>query len=656
MSGLNDLRKKLYQKETNDQPISMGDDFYNPTKDKLDQREDDFDKIKEEMTLKEDVLNGEKNENNQIQNNEGGGGGMEDWRKKADFYSEKSKSRKFLFIGLAAFVVVFLLILGALVFARYKESLFSLERVSIILDGQAELGSGQETKYILRIANQNKVALKDVQIKINFPGELAVQPANFLSEKNINSVKIDVEEVSARDEVLYELGFDVFGEKDFQGYLDVEMKYKPANFNSYFERSGQFGFAIKSSALDLLLFSTREASSGEMVEIKAIIENKGERDFENVYLEMDYPEGFSFSQSSPVPSENQNMWFLQKIIQNEKREIVILGNLTGDPNLIKNFSGRLKSRKNDGSELTVTKSDSSTKIASNRIEIVNIIGKNFFDAGNMVDARLRLKNTSGENLRDLILVQKFSSPVIEKESVKVKNGFYDSREEKITWKASELPSLANLGPEEEIFVDFSFNIKEKFPMESEGDKNFVVDFQPEVESLDVNSPLGQNKKIFGAKTTIKVRTKIILDLTASYRSEDFSLEGNFPPKVDEKSTFAVKLNLRNTSNDLKNAVLFVDLPVGVSWENEFIPNGKSVSFNERTNQITWNIGTIPAGTGFIAPVENLSFKIGVVPSANQEIYSLPLVSKIRVSAEDVFVGGTVEYLFNGISLGLVKEY
>jgi len=69
-----------------------------------------------------------------------------------------------------------------------------------------------------------------------------------------------------------------------------------------------------------------------------------------------------------------------------------------------------------------------------------------------------------------------------------------------------------------------------------------------------------------------------------------------------------------------------------------IPQNADVSFNDRSGELTWNVGTLPAGTGIITNPKELIFQIGATPSQNQIGSYAPLIGKTVFSAKDVFTG------------------
>ena len=115
-----------------------------------------------------------------------------------------------------------------------------------------------------------------------------------------------------------------------------------------------------------------------------------------------------------------------------------------------------------------------------------------------------------------------------------------------------------------------------------------------------------------------------------------------PPKVGQETTYTVVWVVKNTSNDVKNAIVKATLPVYVKWLGVTEPASDDVTFKESSRELTWNIGNIPAGTGiFSLPPRQLSFQLSLTPSLSQLGGVVPLASAPDLSAEDTFTGTTV---------------
>ena len=78
------------------------------------------------------------------------------------------------------------------------------------------------------------------------------------------------------------------------------------------------------------------------------------------------------------------------------------------------------------------------------------------------------------------------------------------------------------------------------------------------------------------------------------------------------------------------------LPSGIKWTGQIYPADEKISYDSRTNQVVWDIGDIPAGTGVLVPAREVVFQIGVVPQVNQIGEPIPIVNKSIFTAKDKF--------------------
>jgi len=66
--------------------------------------------------------------------------------------------------------------------------------------------------------------------------------------------------------------------------------------------------------------------------------------------------------------------------------------------------------------------------------------------------------------------------------------------------------------------------------------------------------------------------------------------GPVPPKVEQPTTYTVVWTVDNTSSAVGNAKVTATLPPHVKWLNETSPSGESVSYDQNSGLVTWEIG------------------------------------------------------------------
>jgi uncharacterized repeat protein (TIGR01451 family) len=469
--------------------------------------------------------------------------------------------------------------------------------------------------------------------------------------QGFNNAKVQIGQVKAKDSYEFEASFESFGPRDRQVYLNASLTYQPSNFSSDFEKSVQKSILIKSSPISLTIVPIQEAASGELAQVEIIVKNDSTKTYGNLELRVDYPEGFTFTNSDLVPIKDNRVWNLDSLDAKDQKKVTISGIIEGSPESLKKFTAVIGETRDDDKFLTFTEIEGSVKIVPSRVEIIQKIeDPDKVYAGEEVLYSISFKNTSDVALRDLVLTEYISSEVLDKSFMETNGGYYDSDKNAIIWRAAQVPVLKLLQPQESGTVNFKIKMLENFPMKNENDKNFTIRSYAELESLDVNSPLWQNKKIVSPERIVKINSKLILNTRVVYEDSDIPNSGPIPPRAKTETTFTVKWSLMNTSNDLKNTIIKTSMPPGVNWKNVYLPNDPGIEFNERTNELYWRVGTLDAGTGFISPVRTLSFQIGVFASENQVGETIDVLDRIRAEALDAFTGNEVLYEFRDLGL------
>jgi len=157
-----------------------------------------------------------------------------------------------------------------------------------------------------------------------------------------------------------------------------------------------------------------------------------------------------------------------------------------------------------------------------------------------------------------------------------------------------------------------------------------------IDSPDISTPEGSNKTVSASAVNVKLNSKLGLSAQGYYNDSEIKNSGPIPLETGKETTFTIHLKLMNVSNDLTNANVTAAFPAGVKWKNVFSPTDANVSFNDRSDELVWNLGTLPAGIGVLTDPRELIFQIGVTPSQNQVGNFVQLLGKTVFSAEDVF--------------------
>jgi len=624
-----DLLRKLYRRQDKVDERPLSSDAYDPTKKSQDK--DEFEKFESsvlEKQMGEDLSEGE----------------------------VRARNKKFLFLGMVVVGILVAIVTIIIIYFKFIGSAFLEERVYVAIDGAEQVRSAEEVTYKITVSNDNRVSLQNAILFLEYPENMTIQEQPYLLKEGFNASRIEVGPIAARGEKEYEVSFRPFGPRDRQVYLNAKIQYQPKNFSSRFEKSTQKGIVIKSSPITLTIIPTKEAANGDAVTVEIIVKNDSETTFKNIEMRMDYPEGFTYENAEPVPARDKRIWSLSVLKPNEQLKFKINGYLEGNIDSLKKFYLVIGELRENNDLLVYTENEGIIKIISSRVQLIVAPHKDVIYPGETLRYSINFKNTSDVPLRDLIIYQYLKSELIVKEQVRVQQGYYDSVNNVILWKASDVPTLKNLQPGEEGNVTCTIPIEAVVPMENENDKNFTILSHAEIESLDVDSPIWQNKRIRSAEKLTKVNSKMILNISAAYNDGELPNTGPIPLEVGAKTTFTIRFSVLNTSNDLKNVIVETSLPSGVTWKGDYLPDNANITANTRSNMIKWVLGTVDVGTGFISPVRTLAFQVVVTPSANQTSpASIDILNPVKITALDSFTGNEIEYNFSGMNLREVSD-
>lgn len=563
------------------------------------------------------------------------------------------KKNKFILIGVVIAVFLIVISLFGVLYVRISNSAFKENKVVISITGPEAVSVGEEVEYEVIVENKNRVRLSDVIIGLKFPNNFELQENSFITDKNLSGARIEVGEIKSKGKKSYKIKIQVGYSNDSNLFMKTFVRYEPGNVSSSFQADAVKSIYLSQSTINASISSTGSVSSGELIDLIVAVKNDGQQEYDRVTLQIKYPEGFAFKSSSVESvNEDYNMWTFDNLQAGVQREIKILGKLSGRVDAIKKFKVVVSKEKNGRGVLF--EGERSVKVIPSKVLLRQERGIENVYPGSFVRYTVFFKNNSTVSLRNLILKVYLPGKFIKQDTVNHQEGYYDSRDNVIIWKAADIKKFKELQPGEEGSVDFSMQIQEQILADDGKNRNPYIRVYSEIESLDVDSPIFENKKVTSQQT------KTLIDSMANVKgsivylpSDNNGVEGEYL-QVNKKTFLRVKLDMKNTTNDLRNTKLFADFPAGVSWERQIYPEGDNLEFNDRSNRMEWKIGSVKAGTGFTTPAEKAEFVISVTPSINQVGHEMDLISSMQINAEDIFTDNDIEYKFKVIKSSVIE--
>lgn len=499
--------------------------------------------------------------------------------------------------------------------------------IGLEISGPESVPSGENAKVTAKVKNNSGVVWQNVILDIQAPAGFAVDKADPKSQTSDGTLKWGIGRLAPRESATFLLDGRLVGKANTTANFIANVTLTPENAPQSKQTKKQFAtVGVDESLVQISLIAPPQAANGERMKIKVIYQNRKTSDALGVRISVAAPSGFTLLEANPPVTGNNLEWNLPQLAQQSQGEIVFNGTIQGEPDVVRTFKATLGFVGTDGTFLYQNDVQATTAIARRALTVVQVFN-NQQDAlkvnpSDTVEAKVQVKNTGDIGLRDLIVKTTFSGVGLDPTTVESAGGFYDSRLSVITWTAASIPALKTLraGDTAEMTYRFRTLGLKSLPFTAQTDKNFSVTAQTSADSPDIPTPIGGEKIITSGAFQIMLNSVLEIDLAAYYDDGRTGLPisvGPQPPRVGAETIYTIRVRLNNTSADVTDGVYRTTLPEGVRWVNNKYTTTGNVTYDERTREIRWTIGIIPARSGTGVPAPEFDFQVGITPSLNQ---------------------------------------
>jgi len=568
----------------------------------------------------------------------------DDWvEEKDEIKEERNKAVKIAGIALVSLLVIAALMVG---FYFFKKTSFNIENVNIQISGPKDVASGKKLQYEILIENKNRAKLEGAVLKVSYPESFIPENNPDFTPEGLLGGSFQLGNIKGKESKKIIFNGKIYSPKGTIVYLKNDLLFYPAGFNGQFSVNNQFDLNVTSSPITLNLMAPQNMSSDDSLDYLIVYKNEGKEDYNNVKIKMEYPDGFAFSKSEPSASEGENYWYIGRLSAGQEDRIVVSGKLSGESGntkVAKVYIGEMI----EGQFMAQNEEKVATKIESSPLFIsqtVNGLKELNVNAGENLRFSIYYKNEGEIGLKDVIVTGNIDSAVLDYEKIKMRDkGSINMKNKTITWKAADVPELKNLNPGDSGTIDFEIKIKDIIPVAGVQDKNFVISSIAKIDSPDIQTPIQGNKIISGNKMDIKLNSKLFLNVKGLYHDAFTENFGPIPPRVGQETSYIIKWTAMNVSNDISEAKVKAALPPMVSFTGKIYPENSDLTFNERTNNIVWDIGNLNAGTGVLTASKEVSFQVKITPAPNQKDKYADILSQSIMTGKDLFTKSELSF-------------
>ncbi|MDP3696748.1 MAG: hypothetical protein Q8R55_01820 [Candidatus Taylorbacteria bacterium] len=507
------------------------------------------------------------------------------------------------------------------------------------LEGPTQISAGEEAAYKLKYSNETRSALHNLDLVFFYPEGSTVLVNGGVEEDYVEDFKIE------------ELAPGEKGEKEFRAFLVGErgnikiakavLTYKAGNLTSSFEKNVTLSTTIVSTPISLTLVAPPSAVSGGTIQYILDYRNESGEDVSDLILELDYPDGFRSQNFEPQPSSGNNSWSVKSLKKGVGGRISVTGVLSGNEGESQVVSAKLK-LKVGGKYIDHQKVSVATVISNPALGLdITVNNSSDYSAslGDRLSYTVKYRNNSNIVFSGMNLVVKLEGDMFDLSNLDTRGGFFDDVTKTITWNTSAVPEFANLFPNTGGQINFYITVRSSFPTAVPGSsQDRFIKITAKFGTPNVPIGVDSSEVAVSSSLVIRVGTQPSFNQLAYYNDPDFSSFGPLPPRVGEETAFTFHWQLTNPGNDAENVKIVAKLSPNIQWANLVkAADGQAVpSFNPNTNEVTWDMGRLPYGTGIFTPKYEASFQLKARPSSTQVGNVIPLIESARFTGNDSF--------------------
>lgn len=515
-------------------------------------------------------------------------------------------------------------------------NIISGDKLFIDIQHPVSISGGEpfETKFTIK--NNNKVAIDASTLFIEYPEGFY----STTGKVEIPHISKEIGVITPGQSISETINTMLYGEENTTKEARVTFEYRMTGSNATIKKTTTYAIKVSSSPVNIKLSMPKEVSSGQDIEFSINIDSNSKDTLSSLLVDVTYPLGFSFQESTPAPTHGKNIWQISRLVPNEKRTIKIRGYMEGqesEEKVTKVLIGTENQKDSRAIGIVYNATNEAVVITKPFLEIDIAVNNNrsqdnVTSLGKGVRVDIFWQSNNPTKVTDAVIEVKLKGGALDKYSLYASGGgFYRSVDNTIIWDKTGNQDLAIIEPSARGTMSFSFSPIALGVGAERLIKNPQIIFEIRARANRVSDVSSSESMSTLITRSVKFETDLKVDAKGLFFSGPFQNIGPIPPQADKETTYTITLNARNSSNNVSNAVVKTTLPIYVKWLGKINPEGEDVTFNDSIGEVTWNVGRVPSG-GF----RDASFQISFMPSVSHINRAPLLTGDITLSAMDDF--------------------
>lgn len=562
-------------------------------------------------------------------------------------WRSKKESSRFLVNLLIFSFVLFLVALGlaGYVFLRGK-NLVSNDNIEVSIKGPTSVKAGDEINLQLQVANKNNEPIDPVDLIITYPD--GTKSASSSGE-NLTRSEINLGKIASGQTINQSVRAVIFGQENTAKEIRFLFNYHVPGSNALFQKEQVYKFTVNASPLNVTFTIPPESNSNQVITLGIKAVSNSSSVLKNVLLKVTYPPGFLYKDASSQPLTGNNLWLLGDIAPGQEKTINISGVLAGQNEDMKAFQLVAGVQdQNNSTKISLVYNDILKTISIKRPFLgltLQVNGENkeesVIKSGEKIRIVANWMNNLPSSIVDGEVAVLVNGETVDKFSFINEKGFYRSQDNMVVLNKSSDSGLAEIGAGTGGNLLFTFKTLPQLKDGGGAFTNSEITLTAKIKGLRTSEGFAGEDLSTEVTKKIKIQSDVKLSALANRNIGSFTNTGPLPPQVEKESTYTLTWSIINPANDIKETVVKATLPANVRWLNNISPNKENVTFDAKSNQVTWVPGYIKALVGVTGPARAVSFQVAVTPSTSQLETQASLIGGSTLTALDIFTQTTL---------------
>ncbi len=552
--------------------------------------------------------------------------------------------------GLIVFSIIFLVFAMGVAYYYFNinPNVISGANIDISVSGPVVVSSGQELSLDVNIFNNNPSVIQSADLIVTYPD------GTRRADDKVTSLitdRISIGDIQAGATSRTTIKSIILAEEGSTKNINIALEYKMPGTNSLFVKEKSYPMGISSGPVSISVDSIKEITPEQNTKFLVSVKSNSDSVIKNVVLKAEYPFGFDFTSSSPVPSSSNIGWRLGDIAPGEIKKIEITAKIFGQANqerTVRFFAGTAQTKDPNEIDTIFASADQTFNLKApflgadiaingNGSEIVVV------NSGQFIRGEVLWKNNLDVSIHDVAIEAKLGGVSADRTSVNAENGFYNSTNDTLYWEKSNNPELEDVAPNKSGTSYFNMKVFDLTKDLASNLRRPEITLNFTVKGNRLNENKVSEEVTSQASRKIRVATDMGLDTRLLYNDGPFQNTGPMPAKVDSRTTYTVNVKVYNSYNNVKNAIYTAKLPIYVNWLGVVNPvtASSTVVYNLENRTITWNAGDVAPGAGYISNPKEMSFQVEFLPSLSQQNQSPIIINGQRIAGTDSFTNTVV---------------